>query len=176
VAASQRGEQNREQGDAEDPHRREEESARIDERFAGTRLRDGGRRFRRPRHIIEMMVAMTEPMPRDVMVDPACGTCGFPVAVGEYLREHHPELLSDPELREHFNHGLFHGFDFDNTMLRIVAMNMLLNGVENPDVSYRDSLSEDSASEEDKYTWSWPTRPSPTRWITRAPAASCSGW
>ena len=108
--------------------------------------------FRTPRHIIELMVAMTEPTPRDVMVDPACGTCGFPVAVGEYLREHHPEVLSDPELREHFNHGLFHGFDFDNTMLRIGAMNMLLHGVENPDVSYRDSLSEDSASEENKYT------------------------
>jgi len=108
--------------------------------------------FRTPRHIIELMVAMTEPTPRDVMVDPACGTCGFPVAVGEYLREHHPEVLSDPELREHFNHGLFHGFDFDNTMLRIGAMNMLLHGVENPDVSYRDSLSEDSAIEENKYT------------------------
>ncbi len=53
------------------------------------------------------------------MVDPACGTCGFPVAVGEYLREHHPEILSDPELREHFIHGLFHGFDFDTTMLQI---------------------------------------------------------
>ncbi|MEA5414287.1 type I restriction-modification system subunit M [Synechococcus sp. BA-132 BA5] len=108
--------------------------------------------FRTPRHIIELMVAMTEPTPPDVMVDPACGTCGFPVAVGEYLREHHPEVLSDPELREHFNHGLFHGFDFDNTMLRIGAMNMLLHGVENPDVSYRDSLSEDSAIEENKYT------------------------
>ncbi len=108
--------------------------------------------FRTPRHIIELMVAMTEPTPRDVMVDPACGTCGFPVAVGEYLREHHPEVLSDPELREHFNHGLFHGFDFDNTMLRIGAMNMLLHGVENPDVSYRDSLSEDGSVEEDKYT------------------------
>ena len=108
--------------------------------------------FRTPRHIIELMVAMTEPTPRDVMVDPACGTCGFPVAVGEYLREHHPEVLSDPELREHFNHGLFHGFDFDNTMLRIGAMNMLLHGVENPDVSYRDSLSEDGAVEADKYT------------------------
>ena len=108
--------------------------------------------FRTPRHIIELMVAMTEPTPRDVMVDPACGTCGFPVAVGEYLREHHPEILSDPELREHFNHGLFHGFDFDTTMLRIGAMNMLLHGVENPDVSYRDSLSEDGAVEQDKYT------------------------
>ena len=108
--------------------------------------------FRTPRHIIELMVAMTEPTPRDVMVDPACGTCGFPVAVGEYLREHHPEVLSDPELLEHFNHGLFHGFDFDSTMLRIGAMNMLLHGVENPDVSYRDSLSEDGAIEENKYT------------------------
>jgi hypothetical protein len=68
--------------------------------------------FRTPRHIIELMVAMTEPTLRDVMVDPACGTCGFPVAVGEYLREHHPEVLSDPVLREHFNHGLFHGFDW----------------------------------------------------------------
>ncbi len=90
--------------------------------------------------------------PRDVMVDPACGTCGFPVAVGEYLRVHHPEVLSDPELREHFNHGLFHGFDFDKNMLGIGAMNMLLQGVENSDVSYRDSLSEDGAIEEDKYT------------------------
>jgi type I restriction enzyme M protein len=108
--------------------------------------------FRTPRHIIELMVAMTEPVPTDVMADPACGTCGFPVAVGECLRKHNPEIFSDPQLREHFNHGLFHGFDFDNTMLRIGAMNMLLHGVENPAVSYRDSLSEDGATEENKYT------------------------
>jgi type I restriction enzyme M protein len=111
--------------------------------------------FRTPRHIIELMVAMTEPKPTDVMVDPACGTFGFPVAVGEYLRNHHPEVLTEPHLREHFNHGLFHGFDFDNTMLRIGAMNMLLHGVENPVVSYRDSLSEDAADQEDKY-WGYP--------------------
>ena len=97
--------------------------------------------FRTPRHIIELMVAMTEPSPRDVMVDPACGTCGFPVAVGEYLREHHPEILSDSELREHFNQGLFHGFDFDTTMLRIVAMNMLL-----PPVSAKKSARSDPSS------------------------------
>ncbi|MFN6133081.1 MAG: N-6 DNA methylase [Synechococcaceae cyanobacterium] len=125
----------------------------IDESMLGKlATADTNGQFRTPRHIIELMVAMTEPTPRDVMVDPACGTCGFPVAVGEYLREHHPEVLSDPELREHFNHGLFHGFDFDTTMLRIGAMNMLLHGVENPDVSYRDSLSEDGAEEQDKYT------------------------
>ncbi|MFC1956271.1 class I SAM-dependent DNA methyltransferase, partial [Chloroflexota bacterium] len=49
-------------------------------------------------------------------------------------------------------HNLFHGFDFDNTMLRIGSMNMLLHGVENPDIRYRDSLAQDHAGEEEKYT------------------------
>ena len=53
---------------------------------------------------------------------------------------------------EHFHHGMFHGFDFDNTMLRIGSMNMLLHGVENPDIRYRDSLAQDHAGEEEKYT------------------------
>jgi type I restriction enzyme M protein len=108
--------------------------------------------FRTPRHIIRLMVEMIEPKPTDVACDPACGTCGFLVAVGEYLRERHPETLTDPKLRRHFHHGLFHGFDFDNTMLRIGSMNMLLHGVENPDIVYRDSLSQDHAGEEEKYT------------------------
>lgn len=108
--------------------------------------------FRTPRHIIRLMVEMVAPKPMDIVCDPACGTCGFLVAVGEYLRERHPETLTDPKLRKHFHHGLFHGFDFDNTMLRIGSMNMLLHGVENPDVVYRDSLSQDHAGEEEKYT------------------------
>jgi type I restriction enzyme M protein len=108
--------------------------------------------FRTPRHIIRLMVEMVTPQPTDIVCDPACGTCGFLVAVGEYLRERHPESLSDPKLRKHFHHGLFHGFDFDNTMLRIGSMNMLLHGVENPDVIYRDSLSQDHSGEEEKYT------------------------
>jgi type I restriction enzyme M protein len=108
--------------------------------------------FRTPRHLIRLMVEMVAPKPTDIVCDPACGTCGFLVAVGEYLRERHPESLTDPKLRRHFHHGLFHGFDFDSTMLRIGSMNMLLHGVENPDVIYRDSLSQDHAGEEEKYT------------------------
>ena len=61
-------------------------------------------------------------------------------------------MLRDAKLREHFHHGMFHGFDFDNTMLRIGSMNMLLHGVENPDIRYRDSLAQDHAGEEEKYT------------------------
>src|SRR5208282_4997871 len=95
---------------------------------------------------------MVEPKPTDIVCDPACGTCGFLVAVGESLRERHPEVLTNAKLRQHFHHGLFHGYDFDHTMLRIGSMNMLLHGVENPDVIYRDSLSQDHAGEEEKYT------------------------
>ena len=108
--------------------------------------------FRTPRHIIQLMVELTAPQPADVVCDPACGTAGFLVAAGEYLRERHPKLLHDPILRKHFHHGLFHGFDFDNTMLRIGSMNMLLHGVESPDIRYRDSLAQEHGGEEEKYT------------------------
>jgi type I restriction enzyme M protein len=108
--------------------------------------------FRTPRHIIRLMVELTAPQPSDVICDPACGTAGFLVAAGEHLRERHPNLLHDRKLREHFHHHLFHGFDFDNTMLRIGSMNMLLHGVENPAIRYRDSLAQDHAGEEEKYT------------------------
>jgi type I restriction enzyme M protein len=108
--------------------------------------------FRTPRHIIRLMVELTAPTPKDVICDPACGTGGFLVAAGEYLRERHPEVLRDAKLRQHFHHGLFHGFDFDNTMLRIGSMNMLLHGVENPDIVYRDSLAQEHAGEDEKYT------------------------
>jgi type I restriction enzyme M protein len=108
--------------------------------------------FRTPRHIIRLMVEMTAPQPTDVICDPACGTAGFLVAAGEYLRERHGSLLHDATRRDHFHHHLFHGFDFDNTMLRIGSMNMLLHGVDSPDIVYRDSLAQDHAGEEEKYT------------------------
>lgn len=108
--------------------------------------------FRTPRHIIQLMVEMVAPTPTDVICDPACGTAGFLIAAGEYLRHHNPEMLRDEKPRSHFHHEMFHGFDFDNTMLRIGSMNMLLHGVENPDIRYRDSLSQDHAGEEERYS------------------------
>ena len=108
--------------------------------------------FRTPRHIIRLMVEMTAPNPKDVICDPACGTCGFLVAAGEYLRKLYSEILHDSKQRAHFHQQAFHGFDFDNTMLRIGSMNMLLHGVENPDIRYRDSLAQDHAGEEERYT------------------------
>lgn len=108
--------------------------------------------FRTPRHIIQLMVELVEPQPEDVICDPAAGTCGFLVAAGEYLREKHPGMLRDDHLRDHFHNHMFHGFDFDTTMLRIGSMNMTLHGVENPKVDYRDSLAEDHTEDAGAYS------------------------
>jgi type I restriction enzyme M protein len=98
------------------------------------------------------MVEMTEPRADDLICDPASGTCGFLVVASEYLREHSPEVLHDRRANEHFNRGMFHGYDFDNTMLRIGSMNMLLHGVESPDVRYKDSLSEEHSGDDEAFT------------------------
>ncbi|MCK0770300.1 type I restriction-modification system subunit M [Chromohalobacter canadensis] len=109
--------------------------------------------FRTPRHIIKLMVEMTAPTPKDVICDPACGTAGFLIAASEYLREHHSgEIYRDATSRRRFNEGTFHGYDFDSTMLRIGSMNMLLHGVENPDISHKDSLAQADENDAEKYS------------------------
>ena len=87
-----------------------------------------------------------------MICDPASGTCGFLVAAGEYIRDHHPQALRDPSLRKHFHSNMFHGFDFDTTMLRIGSMNMILHGVENSNITYRDSLAEDHSEDAGTYS------------------------
>ncbi len=101
--------------------------------------------FRTPRHIIKMMVDLMKPTPQDTIIDPAAGTSGFLVASGEFLQEHHEDLFGNADLKHHYNNGMFFGFDMDRTMLRIGAMNMMLHGVENPNIQYRDSLSDQNS-------------------------------
>jgi type I restriction enzyme M protein len=109
--------------------------------------------FRTPRHIIKLMVDMTAPTPKDVICDPACGTAGFLIAASEHLVEHHSDsIYKDAAARRRFNDHTFHGYDFDTTMLRIGSMNMLLHGVENPDIRYKDSLEEADDDDAEKYS------------------------
>ncbi len=108
--------------------------------------------FRTPRHIITLMVGMTAPQPTDEICDPAAGTAGFLVSAAEHLRREHPSVLTDAAQRKHFHNSMFHGYDFDATMLRIGSMNMLMHGVEAPDIRYRDSLSEGASEDSEKYT------------------------
>lgn len=107
--------------------------------------------FRTPRHIIKMMVELVKPQPDDIIIDPAMGSAGFLIEAQQYLRDNHADMFLNSKLREHFNNDMFYGNDMDRTMLRIGAMNMLLHGVGNPNISYRDSLSEQNADNE-KYT------------------------
>lgn len=116
--------------------------------------------FRTPRHIIRMMVEVTQPEPTWTVSDPACGTGGFLVAVREYLRQKYTseegkiveknedgeevvtfsEDLLEP-YRAHVDKDMFFGFDFDVTMLRIAAMNLMLHDVNQPNITYQDTLS-----------------------------------
>lgn len=96
--------------------------------------------FRTPKHIREMMVNLMKPSPNDYICDPACGTAGFLVSSAEYIRQHHESDMTS-EQWEHFTSTMFSGFDTDQTMLRISAMNMMLHSIENPDINYKDSVS-----------------------------------
>ncbi|GGK40514.1 type I restriction-modification system subunit M [Nocardia camponoti] len=108
--------------------------------------------FRTPRHIIELMVNMTAPKPGDTIVDPASGTCGFLVGASEYVRANYADEIGADVGKHQYHHEMFHGFDFDNTMLRIGSMNMLLHGIEQPDIRYRDSLAEANTGDAEAYS------------------------
>lgn len=115
--------------------------------------------FRTPRHIIRKMVEIVAPKPTELVADPACGTAGFLIETMHYLLRENtsPELVETitvdgeeqkiypgDQLEGHWNHirnDMFHGFDFDITMLRISAMNLLLHGIDAPDIHYQDTLS-----------------------------------
>lgn len=99
--------------------------------------------FRTPRHIIRMMVELMQPKADDVICDPACGTSGFLITAGDYLKENHKsEIFFDKAKKEHYMNHMFYGYDMDRTMLRIGAMNMMTHGIDNPFIEYRDSLSD----------------------------------
>ena len=108
--------------------------------------------FRTPRHIIRMMVELMAPRPDDVICDPACGTSGFLITAGDYLKEHYKEeIFFNKQKKDHYMNHMFHGYDMDRTMLRIGAMNMMTHGVDNPFIEYRDSLSDQNPDRE-KYS------------------------
>ena len=105
--------------------------------------------FRTPRHIINMMVELVEPKVDDKILDPAMGSAGFLLASARYLQENHATELMRKDVAEHYNTTMFNGFDTDPSMLRIGAMNMLLHGVEEPNISRQDSLSDDNTVREE---------------------------
>lgn len=98
--------------------------------------------FRTPRHIIRMIVDMMEPTPKDYICDPAMGSAGFLVEAVKYIKENYGTAFYAAEEAQHIKTSLINGYDTDQTMLRIGAMNLMLHDVTAPEVAWRDSLSE----------------------------------
>lgn len=107
--------------------------------------------FRTPRHIIRMMVELMRPTLEDSVCDPAMGSAGFIVETAKYIKEHYAKELMIQQNDEHFRRSMLHGFDTDQTMLRIGAMNLMLHDINNPDVAFQDSLSSDN-TDTDRYS------------------------
>ena len=107
--------------------------------------------FRTPRHIINMMVELMQPTPDDTICDPAMGSAGFICGAAQYVSENYKQELLKSDARKHFQTTMFTGNDTDQTMLRIGAMNLMLHGVDDPNIQRLDSLSEDNTVR-DAYT------------------------
>ena len=107
--------------------------------------------FRTPRHIIRMIVEMMEPTPKDYICDPAMGSAGFLVEAVKYIKEKYETAMYVGEEVEHMKTSMINGYDTDQTMLRIGAMNLLLHDVTAPQLAWRDSL---SAQNEDQSCYS----------------------
>ena len=115
--------------------------------------------FRTPRHIIRMMVELVEPKIGDKICDPACGTAGFLVNAYQYILKTNTskemiqfddegaphnlvgDKITDKKHWDLLRKETFFGFDFDQTMARIAAMNMTLHGIEKPNIIRFDTLS-----------------------------------
>ena len=95
--------------------------------------------FRTPKHIRDMMVEMARPTPDDTICDPACGTAGFLISANEYIRQNYLSQMTKEQI-DHFQREAFTGFDTDPTMARLSSMNLVLHGVEKPNIKRQDSL------------------------------------
>ncbi len=123
--------------------------------------------FRTPRHIIKLIVELVGPQFGQIIGDPACGTGGFLLGAYQYIvtqmdkdkdniepdedgfvRSSVSSVLK-PEHMERLEQNLW-GYDFDVTMVRLGLMNLMMHGIDSPQVDYMDTLSK-RYTEENKY-------------------------
>lgn len=107
--------------------------------------------FRTPQHIIDLLVELMEPQLGEKIIDPACGTAGFLINAAEWMKLKHKQSLYNTNKRQKFYDGTFTGYDFDRAMNRIATMNSYMHGFNEPNIAYRDSLSELPSHEREHY-------------------------
>ena len=121
--------------------------------------------FRTPRHIIKLMAELVAPQLGQRIADPACGTGGFLLGAYQYiltdlvrtsttLSAQSKQLQKDEDgferaaisavLTQKVKTILdqsFVGYDIDTTMVRLGLMNMMMHGIDEPKIDYKDTLS-----------------------------------
>jgi type I restriction enzyme M protein len=125
--------------------------------------------FRTPRHIIKLMTELVAPQLGQQIADPACGTGGFLLGAYQFIltdlvrKKDSQKLMKDEDgferatmsaaLTEKVKDILqesFHGYDIDATMVRLGLMNLMMHGIDEPRIDYKDTLSK-SYNEESLY-------------------------
>ncbi len=100
--------------------------------------------FRTPRHIIQMIVKLVNPQPEDKIGDPACGTAGFLLGAYQHtqnLLKSSGKLVHMKEQEKKLYEDGYKGYDIDVTMVRLGLMNLMMHGIDNPNIEYTDTLS-----------------------------------
>lgn len=122
--------------------------------------------FRTPRHIIKLMAELVQPQLGHRIADPACGTGGFLLGAYQYIvtqlanKADIKKLQPDEDgfIRTSVSAGLtkknqsilnrtLHGYDIDSTMVRLGLMNLMMHGIDEPKIDYKDTLSKSFVEE-----------------------------
>ncbi|MGE8629123.1 type I restriction-modification system subunit M [Achromobacter denitrificans] len=125
--------------------------------------------FRTPRHIIKLMAELVQPQLGHKIADPACGTGGFLLGAYQYIvtqlainagaKNLKPDedgfirtsvAATFDEKRQFVLQESLYGYDIDATMVRLGLMNLMMHGIDEPHIDYKDTLSK-SYTEEAEY-------------------------
>lgn len=125
--------------------------------------------FRTPRHIIKLMAELVQPQLGHKIADPACGSGGFLLGAYQYIvtqlaiKAGTTNLTPDEdgfvrtsvaaafdERRQTILSSSLWGYDIDATMVRLGLMNLMMHGIDEPHIDYKDTLSK-SYTEESEY-------------------------
>lgn len=125
--------------------------------------------FRTPRHIIKLMADLVQPQLGHRIADPACGSGGFLLGAYQYIvtqlaiKAGTKDLTPDEdgfvrtsvaatltEKAQAILASSLWGYDIDATMVRLGLMNLMMHGIDEPHIDYKDTLSK-SYTEESEY-------------------------
>ena len=99
--------------------------------------------FRTPRHIIDFMVAVVDPIKTETVLDPACGTAGFLISSYKHIARANSDAQGNTTLTPDDKARLaqnFKGYDISPDMVRLSLVNLYLHGFADPHIVEYDTL------------------------------------